>query len=655
MFLTPGSRASRFRVVPTTGGSTVPAALGPFTPLQTIYANSSNTITGMSGTVWTDATSALSITPASTSNTFSITVSSAAAFQLNSANVSPLTASINGAERFRTEIHGIIAAPNMGGIPMISGFDGGGTTGSIQAVDTTFNTGVGIARFSAGAGSGKIHFGHSRGTTSSNYAIVQSSDDLGLILFEGSDGFTLFQDAAAIRSVVDAAPSSVSMPGRIQIETTPTGSVTPVERMRVDNLGRVLVGNAVTAQSVDATPATVPVMQILGTDANGSQGFAARFSNSFTGSRWVLGHSRGTTVSSMVALNANDLIGEIWFEGCDGTQFVTAAAIEGHCDAAPSAGIMGGMMAFLTAPSSVAGRVERARIDSAGNVTIGGLSSNIQIQATDVRLEVITDANPWQLGVITTGNTAGVGGFVYAKTRGTVASSQVIVQNGDRMFLMEAAGSDGTTYQNAGRIQGWVDGAPGAGSMPGRWTFETTPSGTTTSVERMRIDNTGRILVNTDTDVLVDTSPSQFTVAANALTSWGQNFLSYGNTNATTGLVFSKTRGTVGSSLVIVQSSDTIGGTWYYACTGGAGFQSVAGVEVRMDGINGISAPSNMFGRMEFYVNHNGPIMSERMRFDATGTLWFLRSSGSPVTPANVSGCVNETVACYNHQVYGGL
>jgi hypothetical protein len=53
-----------------------------------------------------------------------------------------------------------------------------------------------------------------------------------------------------------------------------------------------------------------------------------------------------------------------------------------------------------------------------------------------------------------------------------------------------------TSFLQAGAIKVLADGTPTATSMPGRMVFETTPASTVTPVERMRINASGQVLVN---------------------------------------------------------------------------------------------------------------------------------------------------------------
>jgi len=76
--------------------------------------------------------------------------------------------------------------------------------------------------------------------------------------------------------------------------------------------------------------------------------------------------------------------------------------------------------------------------------------------------------------------------------RGTKGTPLVLVDN-DQIFSFRARGYDGTGFINSASIIYGVDGTPGTNDMPGRITFNTTPSGSNIVVERMRIDNAGNV------------------------------------------------------------------------------------------------------------------------------------------------------------------
>ena len=93
-----------------------------------------------------------------------------------------------------------------------------------------------------------LFFGKTRGTAVGGVAAVQLGDILGGIYFQGANGTDLSNCGASIESYVDAEPftsgDTTDLPGRLVFSTTADGAAVPVERMRIDSAGRVLVGTA---------------------------------------------------------------------------------------------------------------------------------------------------------------------------------------------------------------------------------------------------------------------------------------------------------------------------------------------------------------------------------------------------------------------------
>ncbi len=71
---------------------------------------------------------------------------------------------------------------------------------------------------------------------------VADTEPVGQINFNGFDGTNYF-NAALIRAVVDGTPGANSMPGRLSLQTTPSGSTTPVERLRLGPAGQILAAS----------------------------------------------------------------------------------------------------------------------------------------------------------------------------------------------------------------------------------------------------------------------------------------------------------------------------------------------------------------------------------------------------------------------------
>jgi hypothetical protein len=90
-----------------------------------------------------------------------------------------------------------------------------------------------------------VLLGKSRGTSAGSAALVNSGDIIGTLTYQGADGTNLVQ-AASINCAVDGTPAANDMPGRIVLSTTPSGSATPTERVRLTSTGALLVGTSTT-------------------------------------------------------------------------------------------------------------------------------------------------------------------------------------------------------------------------------------------------------------------------------------------------------------------------------------------------------------------------------------------------------------------------
>jgi hypothetical protein len=121
---------------------------------------------------------------------------------------------------------------------------------SVRAVGTSsaptllveVNIGAAFVRNVNDSTGGIISIGKSRGTTAGSTTIVQNNDGLGQIRFAGADGTDLESYAASILCEVDGVPGTNDIPGRLVFATTPDGSASPTERMRIDASGNVGIG-----------------------------------------------------------------------------------------------------------------------------------------------------------------------------------------------------------------------------------------------------------------------------------------------------------------------------------------------------------------------------------------------------------------------------
>lgn len=149
--------------------------------------------------------------------------------------------------------------------------------------------------------------------------------------------------------------------------------------------------------------------------------------------------------------------------------------------------------------------VERVRVDSSGNVGVGTSSPSVPLTVGPSTLPaglsiqgLLVTAESGSNSLITARLSAATGSPVINQivSSGT-ASTPTAVASGRALGRNNWFGFDGTNYVNAVAITAQVDGTPGTGSMPGRLLFLTTPSGSGTPVERLRIDSTGNVGIGT--------------------------------------------------------------------------------------------------------------------------------------------------------------
>jgi hypothetical protein len=195
-------------------------------------------------------------------------------------------------------------------------------------------------------------FSKSRGTFDSR-ELVETSDVLVRLTFQGYDG-AVSRNAASLEVTVDGTPGTGSMPGRLVFSTTPTGSGTPVERMRIDSAGDVCISTT-TSENVGFADDTGVVN--IGGKTNTAN----------------VSHGALNLKNTRVTPAASDVFGGISFESSGSIQPYKASIFALAEGSGGGTGGFGARLAFYTrADNSAATPVERMRIDSAGRVGIGG-------------------------------------------------------------------------------------------------------------------------------------------------------------------------------------------------------------------------------------------------------------------------------------------
>lgn len=160
----------------------------------------------------------------------------------------------------------------------------------------TVNSRISIDAFGTSADSG-IAMRKARGTAASPSAI-QSNDRIGALLFSGY-GTSSYSTARVLLGGFAAENWTNTAQGSyFTIQTTPTGSATAAERMRIDALGNVGIGNTAPAARLEVDGASGATLKIV--DGNQAAGFVLT-SDSAGQASWQAAASGSGTVTSVVS------------------------------------------------------------------------------------------------------------------------------------------------------------------------------------------------------------------------------------------------------------------------------------------------------------------------------------------------------------------
>ena len=157
--------------------------------------------------------------------------------------------------------------------------------------------------------------------------------------------------------------------------------------------------------------------------------------------------------------------------------------------------VTNGYMSFATGSTNGhTNATERLRINSSGRITVNSTTSR-NIGGSVTRLvQVEGTAGESGIAVVRNSNNASPPTLDLGKSRTNSVGGNTIVQDGDKLGIVNFAGADGTDLQSsAAQISGEVDGTPGSNDMPGRLVFKTTSDGSSSPTERMRISSEGYV------------------------------------------------------------------------------------------------------------------------------------------------------------------
>jgi hypothetical protein len=232
---------------------------------------------------------------------------------------------------------------------------------NIQANGTSYFNGgnVGIGTTSPGSlleVAGKTVVG----STSSNALEVFSNADTEI-------GFSYATKGNIYAKIIGDITVASPLAGELAFQTATGGSL--FERARIDSSGRLLVGTSTARSNFYNTTADAGFLL----EGTGAQRRAAVIGDDF-GSALILGLQKSGAPGGNTIVASGDGVGEISFQGNDGSEFVACAQIKAEIDNTPGANDMPGRLVFSTTADGASSPTERMRITSAG--TMWGFSTN---------------------------------------------------------------------------------------------------------------------------------------------------------------------------------------------------------------------------------------------------------------------------------------
>jgi hypothetical protein len=219
------------------------------------------------------------------------------------------------------------------------------------------------------------------GTVGTYSPAIGSSDVLGNIRFNGSDGVK-FIEGATITASADGTWGTDDGPTNLVFSTTADGASSPTERMCIDSSGRLLHGTSTAAVTVSISgTSSTPSFQHAGTGQAGSSAGLFNWSTSASAAYLNFSKSKSGTIDARGQVASGNDLGSVLFAGDDGTNFVISAGIVAQVDGTPGTDNMPGRLVFRTKAAGATGTpAERMRITSAGNVGIGTVNPGSALQ-----------------------------------------------------------------------------------------------------------------------------------------------------------------------------------------------------------------------------------------------------------------------------------
>lgn len=307
----------------------------------------------------------------------------------------------------------------------------GGTLEVFSTGSGTPNSWISMTRGSNDASGPYLALVKSRSTDPLLRTEVLLNDELGSIVFQGTNGTTNLV-GAAIKSITAAAPTSTNIQANLIFSTTNSTNILPSERMRITSVGDVGIGTGSPSAKVEITNSTAGYgsLQLKLSNVGGESGDDSRITlnNGTIASALVLRSNTHATEPNAVVLSASGANSLLFYtNGSERVRITSTGAIA--LSGATNTGTTG--QALLSngsnaaawgnvSATSLSGQVPAANGGTGLNITGSGVvvySSGVgALTSTTGTGSVVLSASPALTGAVTITAPAGIGTVLNASS-----------------------------------------------------------------------------------------------------------------------------------------------------------------------------------------------------------------------------------------------
>jgi hypothetical protein len=296
---------------------------------------------------------------------------------------------------------------------------------------------------------GSIMLQRARGTQSLPTQLL-SADRIGYIIAR-TYGISTYMNTAALTFYASENQTETARGSNIRFETTLNGSITRLERMRIDNTGNVGIGTITPDSKLTISyttgAVTLPALDQTASIHVGSADATHNFLyfDSFAGITGLVGRRAGGTIGTKAATeNAATILG-IYAYGHTGSAYTTASNAVIRLSASetwtPTAN--GTLINFGTTPNGSTTMTTRMTINNAGNVGIGETNPDTELHLSKNTGLTMSNGSSSSTGAAkimpVNGGAATDTGLAFYTQYGTLSEKMRITSGGNIIFALGSA------------------------------------------------------------------------------------------------------------------------------------------------------------------------------------------------------------------------